>query len=168
MEKTMKERLKTIQYISDVHSLTPDIIADIVYENGGTVSTGTIKKMLSEDAEKKGYHYQTVADVHNALVAKFGEDYNINDLETLQRIIKERDRQIDSLMMQNEELQEVNGSDFERRLRVFEERKTVYEHTIAIMEQQMDRLFKRLDDREKVIAHKDEIIEKMLEKLSKE
>jgi hypothetical protein len=167
MEKTMKERLKTIQYIADVHNLTPDVIADIVYENGGTVSTGTIKKMIKE-GENAGYHYQPVADVHNALIAKFGEDYNINDLETLQRIIKERDRQIDSLMMQNEELQEANGSDFERRLRVFDERKTAYEHTIAILEQQIDRLFARLDEREKVIAHKDEIIEKMLERLNKE
>lgn len=167
MEKTMKERLKTIQYISDVHNLTPDVIADIVYENGGTVSTGTIKKML-KNGENAGYHYQSVADVHNALIAKFGEDYNINDLEALQRIVKERDRQIDSLMMQNEELQEVNDSDFERKLKVFDERKSAYEHTISILEMQIDRLFKRLDDREKVIAHKDEIIEKMLEKLSKE
>lgn len=165
MEKTMKERLKTIQYISEVHNLTPDVIADIVYENGGTVSTGTIKKMLKE-GEKAGYHYQSVADVHNALIAKFGEDYNVNDIETLQRIIKERDRQIDSLVMQNEELQEENDSDFERKLRVFDERKSAYEHTISILEMQIDRLFKRLDDREKVIAHKDEIIEKMLEKLS--
>lgn len=167
MEKTMKERLKTIQYISGVHNLTVDNIADIVYENGGSASVNTIKKMLRE-GEKAGYHYQTVADVHNALIAKFGEDYNINDLETLQRIVKERDRQIDSLMMQNEELQEENDNDFERKLRVFDERKSVYEHTISILEQQIDRLFKRLDDREKVIAHKDEIIEKMLEKLSKE
>ena len=163
MEKTMKERIKTIKYIADAHNLSADSIADIVYENGGSASTPTIKKMLSENAENKGYHYQTVADVYNALVAKFGEDYNINDLETLQRIVKERDRQIDSLMMQNEELQEENNSDFERKLRVFDERKSAYEHTISILEQQLDRAYAQIEKLEKVIAHKDDIIERMLE-----
>jgi hypothetical protein len=146
MEKRiMSKRIATIKQIKTEHQMPNDMILDLVYKNGGTVSESTLKRILADGSEEQNFQYAGVADIYNALVKEFGEDYKSDDIATLKSIILDRNRWIDRLA---EEI-ETKKKEFHRREDLYSERKANYERTIEMLQARIDK--------------QDEIIEKLLD-----
>lgn len=155
----MRQRIKTIKSIKEQHGLSVNQVLDIVAENGGYVSDTTAKKVFREGSENQVFQFQTISALYEALTSEFGEDFANEDIATLKHIISERNRQIDSLLVQIEELHE----DFNRRRTFYDERKAQFERTISFMQSQVENLTEQLKSRDASISRKDEILEKLLD-----
>ena len=158
MEKTIRQRIKTMKIIKTQHNLSLNQILNIVADNGGYVSEKTAQKVFKEGSENSKFHYHTISDLYEALVSVYGEDIETEDTAALRHIISERNKQIDALLIQIEDLRE----DFDKRLVFYKNRKEQFEKTIAILETQVEHLKSQLTEREKAIAKKDEILEKLI------
>ncbi len=159
MEKTMRQRILAMKEIKEKHGLKIPQIMNLVADNGGYVSERTLQSIFKEGSENKKFQYHSIADVYEGLVAVYGEDYATEDVATLKHIIGERNKKIDSLLIQFEDQE----SGFKRRLEFFDERKASYENTIAILKSQVEHLKKQLEFHQESMARKDEILMKMLD-----
>lgn len=158
MEKTIRQRIKTMKVIKAEHNLSLSQILNIVADNGGYVSEKTVQKVFKEGNENSKFHYHTISDLFEALTAVYGEDIETEDAAALRHIISERNKQIDALIIQIEDLQE----EFDNRLVFYKNRKEQFEKTINILETQVEHLKQQLSDRKKSIARKDEILERLI------
>lgn len=158
-QRIVRQRIKTMKEIKEKHNLTLSMIADIVESHGGYVSERTIAKAFGPGSEHKKYQFQSIANLYEALIEEYGETHEAKDPAVLAHIITERNTLIDSLIVQIEDLNE----DFERRLVFYKERKDIYENTIALLKEQIDRLNEMIRIREDAIRRKDEIMEKLLD-----
>ena len=143
MEKTIRQRIMLMKAIKNEHKLTVNQILDLVAQNGGYVSEKTAQKVFKEGSENTTFHYHSIADIYEALTKTYGDDIETTDATALKHIISERDKKIDALLIQIEDLQE----DFTRRLTFYKERKEQYEKTIALLDDQLhkkDELIERL------------------------
>lgn len=147
MERTLRQRIKTIKEIKNQHGISIPQIQDIVADHGGYVSSRTMYDIFAEGSEEKNFHYQSIAPIYEALIEVYGEDYTTDDMAALRQALKERNRQIDDLLIQLESKQE----EFEKRLSIYEERKNAYERSISLLEKQLDQLDRLLFDRDKML-----------------
>ena len=83
--------------------------------------------------------------MYEALYAAFGDEDIPDDVAALKRMIAERNRQIDNLLMQIEKMQE----HFKTEMDLCEDRKKTYEKTISLLEQDLQQINVRFD---KVLA----------------
>jgi hypothetical protein len=127
------------------------MILDLVTRNNGTISESSLKRVFEEGSEDKTFRYSTIEDLYNALTKEFGDDYANDDPAVLKNIIAERNNWIDRLVEEIKHTKE----DFAVREKLYEERKSNYDHTIEMLQARIDK--------------QDEIIEKLLDShLSKE
>ena len=146
MEKIMRQRIADIRKIKREQDLSNEAILDIVYSYGKNVSGKTLSRILADGSEYKNFRYQSILDIHEALIDKFGNANQPDDIDTLRYIIKSKNHELDRLLMEYEEREK----EFEQKLQLFSERKQAYEKTISILESQLQ--------------HQSEIINKLLEK----
>ena len=146
MEKIMRQRIEEIRKIKREQDLSNEVILDIVYSYGKNVSGKTLSRILADGSEYKNFRYQSILDIHEALIDKFGNTNQPDDIDTLRYIIKSKNHELDRLLMEYEEREK----EFEQKLQLFSERKQAYEKTISILECQL--------------KHQAEIINKLLEK----
>ena len=106
MERTLRKRIKAIKDLKTQHNLSNSQIMDMIADNGGFVSDRTVQKVFAEGSENKAFQYQTIAQIYEALIAVYGEDYATDDIDTLKHMIIKANNQIDSLIIQQEEKQE--------------------------------------------------------------
>lgn len=159
MERTVRERIKYIKHVRDKHNLTPTEILDICDKNGAYISDKTLCKILKEGSEEAKFQYNSIISVYEALYASFGDEDMTDDVTTLKRMIAERNRQIDNLLLQIEKTHE----SYEARLVLCDDRKTVYESTINLLKSQLEQSNARLAECEAAIARKDAILERLIE-----
>lgn len=144
MEKTIRQRIKTIKHLKEKHGLTNSMILDMSAQFG-YVSQRTLDKLLAPDSENRKFQYNSIAPVYEALTEKYGETDDLQDIDSMRARIRELNRQIDSYIIRMEEMQEEHSS--EKKL--YDERKSIYEKHIALLESQIagkDKLIKRLMD----------------------
>lgn len=158
MERSiMRKRISMIKQIKNEHQVPNDIILELVYKNGGSVSESTLKRILADNSEEQSFQYSSIADIYNALVKEFGEDFASDDVATLKGIILDRNRWIDRLAEENE----TKKKEFHRREDLYAERKRNYDHTIEMLQA-------RIDKQDEMIEQRDKMIEKLINAVIKE
>ena len=147
IEKLKRKTIHRLKRIKEEQGLTVAKIIDLMEERGQYVSETTIKRVFAEGSEEQNFRYQdSIAPIADVLLDIYGEDSSVDDAESLRRIIREKNKLIEFLMMKLDEKEQ----EFGKRIELYEERKALYEKTIERFEIQ--------------IARKDELIERLLDK----
>lgn len=141
----MRQRIEEIRKIKREQDLSNEAILDIVYSYGKSISGKTLSKIIADGSEYKGFRSQSILDVHEALIDKYGSPDEPEDVATLRYIIKNKNHELDRILVEFEEREK----DFERKMHLCDERKAAYEKTISILETQLQ--------------HQAQIIDRLLE-----
>ena len=141
MERTVRERIKFIKQAVEKHKLTIKDVADLCDKNGAYLHEKTIAKFFKEDSEGIKYQYNTIISVYEAIYNAYGDEDIPDDATALKRIIAERNRQIDNLLMQIEKGEEHH----KEQLKLCEDRKGAYEKTISLLEKDLEQINSRFD-----------------------
>lgn len=164
MEKALRQRITQIKEISSKEELRIPTIADIVADSGEYVSTRTLYKLLEDGSENYNFQPHTVIVVYEALINKFGDMADTQDVELLKRLLTERDKQIDHILIQAERREE----ELESRERIYADRKKTFENTITILKEQIEYLKSQIKIKDNEIKIKDETIQKFISLMMKE
>lgn len=141
MKKQTIERLKAVKREQE---LSINAIMDMLSAKGYFISEPTLKKVFSDNSDNYNFKYRdTITPLADVLLDLYSED----DDDRMKLLIREKNKLIEILIHKNEE----QKSDFERR--------------IAHLKNQVSRLESNLDFRERVINRKDEVIEKLLDRI---
>jgi maltooligosyltrehalose synthase len=147
LEKLKKSTIIKLKRIKQEQNLSIKKIMDLLEDQGQFVSEGTLKKIFAEGSEEKTFRYQdTLAPLADVLLDIYGDQSEVNDEATLKRIIREKNKQIEFLMVKMEEQKEV-----------YAERKAMYERRIEDLNAQL----KRLDIS---VEKKDKMLEQLMDK----
>lgn len=147
IEKLKRKTIHRLKQIKEEQGLTVAKIIELMEERGQFVSETTIKRVFSEGSEEQNFRYQdSIAPIADVLLDIYGESSSLEDAESLRRIIREKNKLIEFLMIKLDEKEQ----EFDNRRALYEERKALYEKTIERFEVQ--------------IARKDELIERLLDK----
>ena len=145
IEKLKRKTIRRLKQIKDEQNLSYGKIMSIMEERGQFVSESTLKRVFAEGSEDQNFRYQdSIAPIADVLLDIYGESSGIEDVEAMHRIIREKNKLIEFLMIKLDEKEK----EFEERKSLYEERKAQYEKTIDRFETQA--------------AHKDELIERLL------
>lgn len=164
MEKTLRQRITQIKEICNREELRVSTIADIVSESGEYVSDRTLYKLLEDGSENSNFQHHTVIAVYEALINRFGDMADVQDITTLKRLLTERDKQIDRIVMQVERREE----DFENREKIYADRKKAYEHTIIILKEEIDYLKTQMSLKDDEIKNKNDMIQRFINLMMKD
>lgn len=141
MKKQTIERLKAVKREQE---LSISAIMDMLSTKGHFISEPTLKKVFSDNSDNYNFKYRdTIAPLADVLLDLYSED----DDDRMKQLIREKNKLIEILIHKNEE----QKADYERR--------------IAHLKNQVSRLENNLDFRERVINRKDEVIEKLLDRI---
>lgn len=147
LEKLKKSTIIKLKKIKQEQNLSIKKIMDLLEDQGQFVSEGTLKKIFAEGSEEKSFRYQdTLAPLADVLLDIYGDQSEVNDVTTLKRIIREKNKQIEFLMVKMEEQKEI-----------YAERKAMYERRIEDLNAQL----KRLDIS---VEKKDKMLEQLMDK----
>lgn len=147
IEKLKRKTIHRLKQIKAEQGLSIAKIADLLESRGQFVSEATIKRVFADGSEDQNFRYQdSIAPIADVLLDIYGESSDIDDTESLRRIIHEKNKLIEFLMLKLDEKEQ----EFEKRIALCEERKALYEKTIDRFETQVSR--------------KDELIERLLNK----
>ena len=141
LEKIKKTTIVKLKKIKDEQDLSIPKIMDLIEERGQFVSEGTLKKIFAEGSEEKNFRYQdTLAPLADVLLDIYGDQSGIDDIESLREIIREKNKQIEFLMVKMEEQKDV-----------YAERKAMYESRISDLNAQFERLSVSVERKEVMI-----------------
>lgn len=145
LEKLKKSTIVKLKKIKEEQDLSIKKIMDLIEEHGMFVSEGTLKKIFADGSEERNFRYQdTIAPLADVLLDMYGDQSGIEDADSLRSIIREKNKQIEFLMIKLEEQKDV-----------YAERKSMYESRIADLNAQLNRL-------DISVERKDSMIEKLL------
>ena len=145
IEKLKRKTIRRLKQIKEEQNLSYGKIMSIMEERGQFVSESTLKRVFADGSEDQNFRYQdSIAPIADVLLDIYGESSGIEDIEAMHRIIREKNKLIEFLMIKLDEKEK----EFEERKALYEERKAQYEKTIDRFETQA--------------AHKDELIERLL------
>ena len=145
IEKLKRKNIRRLKQIKAEQGLSIAKIMDLMESRGQFVSEATIKRVFADGSEDQNFRYQdSIAPIADVLLDIYGESSDIDDTESLRRIIHEKNKLIEFLMLKLDEKEQ----EFEKRIALCEERKALYEKTIDRFETQVSR--------------KDELIERLL------
>ena len=164
MEKTLRQRITQIKEICRREEINAPRLADIVSENGDYISERTNYKLLEDGSESYNFQPHTVIVVYEALINKFGDMADTQDVELLKRLLTERDKQIDHILIQAERREE----ELESRERIYADRKKDFEHTITILKEQIEFMKAQIERKDEEIKIKNETIQKFINLMMKE
>ena len=133
MEKTLRQRITDIKNICAKQGLPLSEIMKIISESGEYVSERTVQRILSKGSEDMSFQYHSVVAVYEALIDKYGDMPDIQDIEVLRKMVTDRDKQIDRLIIYGERKEE----EHEQRDGLYADRKHVFETTIEILKEQL-------------------------------
>lgn len=144
IEKMKRRTIHRLKQIKAEQGLTVPKIMDLMEERGQFVSEATIKRVFAEGSEEQNFRYQdSIAPIADVLLDIYGDTSNLDDVESLRHIIREKNKLIEFLMIKLDEQEE----QFQKRLDIYEERKALYEKSIDRFETQIirkDALIERL------------------------
>ena len=147
LEKLKKSTIIKLKKIKQEQNLSIKKIMDLLEDRGQFVSEGTLKKIFAEGSEEKSFRYQdTLAPLADVLLDIYGDQSEINDAGSLKQIIREKNKQIEFLMVKLEEQKDV-----------YAERKAMFERRIEDLNAQLHRL-------DISVERKDQMLEKLMNK----
>lgn len=145
LEKLKKSTIIKLKKIKQEQDLSIKKIMDLLEDRGQFVSEGSLKKIFAEGSEEKSFRYQdTIAPVADVLLDIYGDQSEVNDIGSLKQIIREKNKQIEFLMIKLEEQKDI-----------YAERKGIYEHRIEELNSQLNRL-------DASVERKDKMLEKLI------
>lgn len=147
--KTLKkDTVERLRKVKKEKELTVSTIMKMLEEKQFFLSENTVKRVFSENADPASFKYQdTILPLADVLLDFYEDQSGTDEVEALKAMIRDKNMTISILVAKNEEIR----ADFDKR--------------IAHLQKQIDRLEKTLDFREGVVARKDEVIEKLINKV---
>ena len=143
-----KDTIERLRKVKKEKEFTVSSILTMLEQKGYYLSENTVKRVFSENADPTSFKYRdTIAPLADVLLDFYEDQSEASEVEALKSMIRDKNMTISILVCKNEELR----ADFEKR--------------IAHLQKQIDRLEKNLDFRESVVARKDEVIEKLINKI---
>ena len=143
-----KDTIERLRKVKKEKEFTVSSILTMLEQKGYYLSENTVKRVFSENADPTSFKYRdTIAPLADVLLDFYEDQSEASEVEALKSMIRDKNMTISILVCKNEELR----ADFEKR--------------IAHLQKQIDRLEKNLDFREGVVARKDEVIEKLINKI---
>lgn len=147
VKRTTVARLRTVK---KEHGLTVPNIMEMLEEKGCFLSEATVKRIFSENVDPTSFKYRdTIAPLADVLLDLYSDKSSTEDVEALKAMIHDKNKTISILIARDAE------------------RKEDYDNREAKLNNQIERLEKYLDFRERVISRKDDVIEKLLERLER-
>lgn len=152
LEKMKRKTIRRLKEIKTEQGLSISQIMELMEKQGKYVSEATLKKVFADGSEERTFRYQdSIAPVADVLLDIYGDTSGIDDIESLRHIIREKNKLIELLVIKVEEQTE----DAKNREKIYDDRKSAYEKTIASQELQISRLHEQVD-------RKDIMIERLL------
>ena len=143
-----KDTVERIRKVRKERELTIQEILNMLEEKNYFLSEATLKRVFSDNSDPASFKYRdTIVPLADVLLDFYEDQSGTNEVEALKSLIRDKNMTISILIAKNDELR----TDFEKR--------------IAHLQKQIDRLEKNLDFREGVVQRKDEVIEKLMNKI---
>lgn len=147
IEAMKRQTIERLKKVKKEQELSINNIMDMLSAKAYFISEPTLKKVFSENSDAHNFKYRdTIAPLADVLLDLYGEE-EAEGTDKMKHLIREKNKMIEILMHKTEE----QKADYERR--------------IGHLKAQVDRLEKNLDFRERVINRKDEVIEKLLDRI---
>lgn len=148
VEKLQKSTVERLRNVKKENGLTIASICDMLDKKGCFISEATLKRVFSDNYDPLSFRYRdTIAPLADVLLDVYDDKSGSEDIAALKAMIHDKNKMIDMLLVKNEE----QKKDFEKRL----------QH----LQKQIDSLEKHLEFRDRVVTRKDEVIEKLINKL---
>lgn len=143
-----KDTVERIRKVKKEKDMTISDILDLLEKKNYFISEATLKRVFSENNDPSSFKYRdTIVPLADVLLDFYEDQSGTAELAALKSMIRDKNMTISILIAKNEELR----ADYDKR--------------IAHLQKQIDRLEKNLDFRESVVQRKDEVIEKLINKI---
>ena len=148
VNKLKKDTIERLRKVKREKEFTVSIILDMLEKKGYYLSENTVKRVFSENADPSSFKYQdTIVPLADVLLDFYDDQSGTSEVEALKAMIRDKNMTISILVAKNEEI------------------RVDYDKRIAHLQKQIDSLEKHLEFREGVVARKDEVIEKLINKI---
>jgi transcriptional regulator with XRE-family HTH domain len=159
IEKLQRSTVERLRNVRKEHGLTIPQICEMLDKKGCFISEATVKRVFSENHDPTTFRYRdTLAPLADVILDIYDDKSGSEDVAALKAMIHDKNKMIDLLVVKNEE----QKADFERQISHLKKQVDRLEANLDFRERMIDRkdgvVSKLLDN----IAHKDEIIEKLL------
>jgi len=149
IEAMKKQTIERLKRVKKEQELSYSKIMDMLSSKGYYLSEPTLKKVFSENSDTYNFKYRdTIAPLADALLDLYGDATSETASEEVKHLIREKNKMIEILLYKNEE----QKADFERQ--------------ITHLKKQVDRLEGNLDFRERMIDQKDVVLSKLLDNIA--
>lgn len=143
-----KDTVERIRKVKKEKDMTISDILDLLEKKNYFLSEATLKRVFSENNDPSSFKYRdTIVPLADVLLDFYEDQSGTEELAALKSMIRDKNMTISILIAKNEELR----ADYDKR--------------IAHLQKQIERLEKNLDFREGVVQRKDEVIEKLINKI---
>lgn len=144
-KKVILQTIKRLKEIRTENSLTIPQISEKLIKNNVFISEPTLKRLFSPNSEKMNFKYQdTIAPIADILFAEYGESSPSDDPEELHSRLWDRDKMIEQLMIQIEEMK-TKSSQYEK---MCNERRTLLESHISDLQEEVRLLKSQIEKKD--------------------
>ena len=149
IEAMKKQTIERLKRVKKEQELSYSKIMDMLSSKGYYLSEPTLKKVFSENSDTYNFKYRdTIAPLADVLLDLYGDATSADSSDEVKHLIREKNKMIEILLYKNEE------------------QKADYEKRISHLKKQVERLESNLDFREKMIDRKDEVVSKLLDSIA--
>lgn len=144
-KKVIVRTIKRLKEIKEEQGLSVSQIMSKMAEKGYPVSESTLKRVFAPGSEKMSFRYQeSIAPVAEVLFEEYGDTGATDDAAELRKIIADRDKTIENLMIKIEE-QEKSAQQFQK---MCTERRTLLESHISDLQAEVDLLRSQIEKKD--------------------
>ena len=144
-KKVIVRTIKRLKEIKEEQGLSVSQIMSKMAEKGYPVSESTLKRIFAPGSEKMSFRYQeSIAPVAEVLFEEYGDTGATDDAVELRKIIADRDKTIENLMIKIEE-QEKSAQKFQK---MCTERRTLLESHISDLQAEVDLLRSQIEKKD--------------------
>lgn len=152
IEKLKRKTIERLKKAKAEKNLTIPKIMELLDARGAYVSESTVKRVFSEGSEEVNFKYQdSIAPLADVLLDLYNDSSNIDDIDALRQIVREKNKLIEALMVRIEDMKQAAI-----------DTKAAHERGVEHLKGQIKKLNERLDFREQCIERKDELFEMLL------
>lgn len=144
-KKVIVRTIKRLKEIKEEQSLSVSQIMSKMSEKGYPVSESTLKRIFAPGSEKMSFRYQeSIAPVAEVLFEEYGDTGVTDDAAELRKIVTDRDKTIENLMIKIEE-QEKSAQQFQK---MCAERRTLLESHISDLQAEVELLRSQIEKKD--------------------
>lgn len=144
-KKVIVRTIKRLKEIKEEQGLSVSQIMSKMAEKGYPVSESTLKRVFAPGSEKMSFRYQeSIAPVAEVLFEEYGDTGATDDAAELRKIIADRDKTIENLMIKIGE-QEKSAQQFQK---MCTERRTLLESHISDLQAEVELLRSQIEKKD--------------------